>query len=150
MTSNTQYAQWVPDTQEMVKIVKAQKDSKVHDDSISTSDVSSPRVASVPLYDVEINDSFERVYVPENITAENVSQVDSPVPMQLVQRSSQAKPNIKASFSSLESGTVSIPCPAESDTDLESAEPIVSSANLSLTWIELHTKLGKNLSVGTI
>ena len=60
------------DTQEMVKIVKAQKDRKEYDDSISTSDVSSPRVASTPSYNVEINDSFERVYVPENITAENV------------------------------------------------------------------------------
>ena len=52
--NDTQYAQRVPDTQEMVEIVKAQKNNKEHDDSISTSDVSSPRVASTPSFDVEI------------------------------------------------------------------------------------------------
>ena len=76
--------------------------------------------------------SFERVFVPDNITAENqnFSHTHSPVPMQLVQRSSQLNVDINTSFSSMDSETVSIPCPAESNTDLESAEPIAPSATL--------------------
>ena len=72
--------------------------------------------------------------------------------MQLLQRSSQAKPDINASLSSLESETVSIPCPAESDTDLESAEPIVPSASLSrhdiIDMDRASYKIGKKFKRG--
>ena len=137
-----------------LKLLKLKKNYKEHDDSISTSDVSSPRVASMPSFDVEINDSFERVFVPDNITTENqnFSHMHSPVPMQLVQRSSQLKPDINASFSSMDSETVSIPYAAESDTDLESAGPIAPSATLSrhdiIDMIELFMRLINNSSLG--
>ena len=54
-------------------------------DKNSSSDFSSSKVTSTPvlstLYDMEINESYECIYIPPNITPKNVS----PVPMQLVE-----------------------------------------------------------------
>ena len=75
-----------------------------------------------PAYEVEVNESFERVYIPTNITAENASSV----PMQLVEKSVQKKPDINGSFTLTSSDAVSILSIPETDNDNESVQPQVN------------------------
>ena len=136
LCSDSEHGQKVPDTQEMVQILQRQKKTNSNgddsnsdkQDKSSNSDLLSLKVTSTPLlspaYEVEINESFEWVYIPPNITPENAS----PVPMQLVEKSVEKKGNTNASFSSTSSEAVSIPSIPETDNDTESVQ---SKVNLS-------------------
>ena len=95
----------------------------------SNSELGSPKVSSTPIimlspeYQVEVNESFERVYIPGNIAAENAS----PVPMQLVEKTVQSKADINASFSSTSSEAVSVPSIPETDTDNDTVQQTLIS-----------------------
>ena len=105
LSLDSEHEQKVPDMQEMVQILQRQKKTNSNDDDSnsdkqdksSNSDLSSPKVTSTPVlspaYEVEINKSFERVYISPNITPENAS----PVPMQLVEKSVEKKGDINLS-----------------------------------------------------
>ena len=125
---DSEYGQKVPNMQEMQELLKRQNDvtgngdgRKIdNEDNTLNSELGSPKVSSTPMlspeYQVEVNESFQRVYIPGNITVENAS----PVPMQLVEKTVQSKADINASFSSTSSEAVSIPSIPETDTDNDS------------------------------
>ena len=93
-----------------------------------------------------MNENFERVYIPPNITAENASTL----PMQLVEKSVQKKPDINASFTSTSSDAVSILSILETDNDNESVQPEVNLSRKEMRQMDRELfKVGKNSNMVT-